>query len=105
IGPDPKGLPKMPACLRSEPWKRLSEAQNYSQWRHISVAPFDSDLELACIDSSGVYAFVWPCYRVLGGWCDAKTRCRISVEPTHWRRWTGCPSTNAFTSPLRIAPG
>jgi len=75
----------MPACLRAEPWKRLSETQNFPLWHHISVAPFDSDLELAVIDSSGVYAFGWPCGRILGGWC--KTRRRIGVKPTHWREW------------------
>ena len=68
--------------MRPEPWKRLVENQNFPLWHHISVAPFDSDLELAVIDGNGVYAFAWPCRRILGGWCDAKTRCRIGIKPT-----------------------
>ena len=83
----------MPTCMRPEPWKRLVETQNFPLWHHISVAPFDSDLELAVIDGSGVYAFAWPCRRILGGWCDAKTRWRIGIKPTHWREWTGSSST------------
>ena len=49
----------MPTCMRPEPWKRLVETQNFPLWHHISVAPFDSDLELAVIDGNGVYAFAW----------------------------------------------
>ena len=83
------------ACGLS-PGKDCRRLRTLPHWRHISVAPFDGELELALIDNSGIYAFVWPCCRILGGWCDAKTRCRIGVKPTHWREWTGSPSTNAF---------
>ena len=69
----------MPTCMRPEPWKRLVETQNFPLWHHISVAPFDSDLELAVIDGSGVYALAWPCRRILGGWC----RCEDQVAD--WR--------------------
>ena len=26
-------------------------------------------------------------HRILSGWCDAKTRCRMGIKPTHWRQW------------------
>jgi hypothetical protein len=83
----------MPTCMRPEPWKRLVETQNFPLWHRISVAPFDSDLELAVIDGNGVYAFAWPCRRILRGWCDAKTRGRIGIKPTHWREWARLSST------------
>jgi hypothetical protein len=82
----------MPACMRREPWKRLSGRQNFPMWHPISIAPFDRNLELAIIDSSGVNAFFLPCCRILWGWCDAKTRRRVDVKPTHWREWAGSPS-------------
>ena len=57
------------------------------EWKPISTAPFDSDLELAVIDRDEAHALVFPCRRVLGGWINAESRVRIDVQPTHWRHW------------------
>jgi hypothetical protein len=38
------------------------------EWKPISTAPFDRDLELAVIDTDGPHALVFPCRRTLGGW-------------------------------------
>jgi hypothetical protein len=56
-------------------------------WQPISTAPYDLDLELAVIDEDGSHALVFPCRRVLEGWVNAETNCRVSVRPTHWRPW------------------
>jgi hypothetical protein len=77
----------MPACMRITPWKRLSDRQSVPTWQPVSIAPVSSELELAIINSGGVYAFFLPCYRSVDGWRDAKTKRRIEVEPTHWREW------------------
>jgi len=82
----------MPACMRSTPWKKLPNHQSFPKWQPISIAPFDRDLELAIIDSNGINTFSLPCCRILGGWCDAKIKRRIEVEPTHWREWVIAPS-------------
>ena len=82
----------MPLCMRSTPWKRLVARQTFPIWQPICSAPFDRDLELAIIDSSGINAFFLPCCRILGGWRDAKTQRRIEIEPTHWREWVAAPS-------------
>jgi hypothetical protein len=57
------------------------------EWKPISTAPFDSELELAVIDVRGPHALVFPCRRILGGWMDAEAEERIDVRPTHWRAW------------------
>lgn len=57
-------------------------------WHEISTAPFNRDLELAVIDTSGARAFGFPCRRVLGGWVKADTKRRIDLRPTHWREWS-----------------
>jgi hypothetical protein len=56
-------------------------------WHPVSTAPFDHDLELAIIDSSGVHAIPVPCRRILGGWMVGN-KTRIDVCPTHWRDWS-----------------
>jgi hypothetical protein len=56
------------------------------QWRHISEAPFDRDLELAVIEGEP-HVLAFPTRRVLGGWISAETKQRIDVNPTHWREW------------------
>ena len=56
-------------------------------WKIISTAPFDRDLELAVIDSSGIHTLVFPCRHVLRGWIKAGTNTPVDVHPTHWRDW------------------
>ncbi len=57
------------------------------EWKPITSAPFDCDLELAVIEGSGVHPLVFACRRVVGGWINAATRERVPVHPTHWRDW------------------
>jgi hypothetical protein len=57
------------------------------EWKLISTAPFDRELELAVIDQEGPHALAFACRRAGGGWIDAKTRRIIEVDPTHWRDW------------------
>jgi hypothetical protein len=55
-------------------------------WKPISIAPFDRDLELAVIDREA-HALVFLCRRILSGWAKVETKQRIDVQPTHWREW------------------
>lgn len=57
------------------------------QWKPISTAPFDRDIEIAYIDGGGTHALVFPCRRILDGWIKAETKKRIEVQPSHWREW------------------
>ena len=57
------------------------------EWKPISTAPFDRDLELAVIGYDGVHALVFPCRRILAGWISTETKKMIEVRPTHWRDW------------------
>jgi hypothetical protein len=56
-------------------------------WEDISNAPIDCDLELAFIDTGGAHALIFPCRRIADGWVKAKTKERIDVRPSHWRKW------------------
>jgi hypothetical protein len=57
-------------------------------WRPISSAPFDQDLELSVIEEDEVHALLFPCRRTARGWVDASAkRAAVSVRPTHWRPW------------------
>ena len=56
-------------------------------WKPISIAPFDRDLELAVIDRDGPHALVFPCRRILGGWIKVESKEQIDVRPPHWREW------------------
>ena len=58
-----------------------------SVWENISTAPFNRDLEVAVIEGDSLHALVFACRRTLGGWIRAKTRERLTVNPTHWRPW------------------
>jgi len=57
------------------------------EWKPISTAPFNRDLELAVIDKDGIHALVFPSRRLADGWAKAQTNKRIDVSPTHWREW------------------
>jgi hypothetical protein len=56
-------------------------------WKPVSNAPFDRDLELAVIDREGEHALVFPCRRTEAGWIDAANKRLVGVDPSHWREW------------------
>ena len=58
------------------------------EWKPISTAPFDRDLELAVILGESL-ALAFAARRIPGGWIHAETKRRIDVNPTHWRQWQG----------------
>ena len=57
-------------------------------WEGIATAPYDCDLELAVIEGDRVHSLIFACRRTARGWLKASTRERVSVDPTHWRRWS-----------------
>jgi hypothetical protein len=59
------------------------------EWLPVSTAPSDADLEVCVIDYDGMlHALVFPCHKDETGWVDARTKKRIDIQPTHWRKWT-----------------
>ena len=70
-----------------QPWRVYAAVD----WKPISIAPFDRNLELAVIDRDGPHTLVFPCRRILSGWAKVETKERIDVLPTHWRAWVDKP--------------
>jgi hypothetical protein len=70
-----------------QPWRVHATVD----WKPISIAPFDRNLELAAIDRDGPHTLVFPCRRILSGWAKVETKERIDVLPTHWRAWVDKP--------------
>jgi hypothetical protein len=59
-----------------------------AEWKPISTAPLDCELELAVIEGhADVHALVFPCRRTFHGWINALTQHPVVVHPTHWRQW------------------
>jgi hypothetical protein len=56
-------------------------------WEPISVAPYNSDLELAVVERGHVHPLVFACRRTPDGWVKVSTHERLAVSPTHWRPW------------------
>ena len=56
-------------------------------WKPISTAPVERDLQLAVIDHDGPHALIFPCRRTPAGWVSVQTKRLIDVRPTHWREW------------------
>jgi hypothetical protein len=58
------------------------------QWKPIDTAPFNRDLELAVLDSTGKHIVAFPCRLTGNGWIDAETNKQVYyMLPTHWRDW------------------
>jgi hypothetical protein len=49
-------------------------------WKPISIAPFDRNVELAVIDRDGPHTLVFPCRRILCGWAKVETKRRIDAQ-------------------------
>jgi hypothetical protein len=57
-------------------------------WREINSAPFNEPIELAVLDGQEEHTLILPCRRVLGGWVNVITGRRVTIDPTHWPRWS-----------------
>jgi hypothetical protein len=57
------------------------------KWLPVSIAPPNIDLEVCVMDRSAVHALIFPVRRNKTDWVDAKTKKRIDIVPTHWRKW------------------
>jgi hypothetical protein len=58
------------------------------KWLPVSIAPPDADLEVCVMDRSGIHALMFPVRKSKMDWVDAKTKKRIDIVPTHWRKWS-----------------
>jgi hypothetical protein len=56
-------------------------------WRLISTAPYNRDVELRTADRSESFCLPFPCRHTNGGWINSDLGTRVNVEPTHWRVW------------------
>lgn len=65
----------------------LKDGATFVRWQPIDTAPFDRNLELAVITDGEPHALAFACRRILGGWCNANSKERLPLHPTHWRDW------------------
>jgi hypothetical protein len=65
------------ACAPSSPDK----------WQPVSIAPVEDDLEVGVMDNGNVHALVFPVRKSGTRWLDGRTKKRVDIQPTHWRKW------------------
>jgi len=56
-------------------------------WKPITTAPANIELELSIYDKGEYHTLVFPCRRDGLGWRDARANRHLVFEPTHWRPW------------------
>jgi hypothetical protein len=57
------------------------------EWRLISTAPYNRDMELRIIDRHEPFCLPFPCRHTNGGWINSDLGTRVRIDPTHWRVW------------------
>lgn len=58
------------------------------KWLPVSIAPLAIDLEVCVKDRDGFHALIFPVRKDKVAWIDARTKKRIDIVPTHWRKWS-----------------
>jgi hypothetical protein len=56
-------------------------------WRLISTAPYNRDVELRSADRRKPFRLPFPCRHTNDGWINSDLGTRVNVEPTYWRVW------------------
>ncbi len=75
-----------------------------SQWRLISTAPYNRELELRITDNGETVTLEFPCLRTNeGAWINVDLGTEIKVQPVEWRVWQGGKSPEAHYSKIRLA--
>jgi len=55
-------------------------------WRPISTAPFNQNLELRLREGRR-RSVPFPCRQTRNGWVNGDLDMRVAVDPVQWRRW------------------
>jgi hypothetical protein len=73
-----------PAARAGALRRMLKHFDGSMDWRLVSTAPFNCDVQL-CADKSHIVPF--PCRQTEDGWINADLGVRLDIEPTEWRAW------------------
>lgn len=75
-----------------------------SQWRRISTAPYNRELELRTSDNGETVTLDFPCLRTREeAWINVDLGTEIKVQPVEWRIWQGEKSPKPHHSKIRLA--
>jgi hypothetical protein len=75
-----------------------------SQWRRISSAPYNRELELRITDNGETATLEFPCLRTNEeAWINVDLGTEIKVQPVEWRVWQGEQSPEPHHSKIRLA--
>jgi hypothetical protein len=67
---------------------RLAKSYGFTpvtEWKSVSAAPLDRDLEVCVVDKQGEHLLGCTCRQTGWGWTKALTGSWIHIDPTHWR--------------------
>jgi len=56
-------------------------------WRLMSTAPYNRDVELRVTDRGEPFRLPFPCRHTNDGWINSDLGTRVSIDPTCWRVW------------------
>jgi hypothetical protein len=74
-----------------------------SQWRLISTAPSNQELELRIANDGEIVTLEFPCLRTHeGAWINVDLGTEIKVQPVEWRVWQGGKSPEPHRSKIRL---
>jgi hypothetical protein len=66
----------------------LAGNDNDKQWKPISTAPMEKNLEVRLEDAFGRYVLLFPCKLIPGeGWINGWLETTLAVHPVEWRYW------------------
>jgi len=86
-------------------FQRLRDHLRYSpQWRRMSTAPYNQELELRTSDNGESVALEFPCLRTNEElWINVDLGTEIKIQPIEWRIWQGGKSPKPHHSKIRLS--
>jgi hypothetical protein len=70
--------------------------RHLSNWRPISTAPHNQDLEIGVLDEKTLIELPFPCRRNNASeWINTDLGTRVYVQPVRWRIWQKAPDSGA----------
>jgi hypothetical protein len=73
---------------RSSAFAGIDLAGNDKEWKPISTAPMEENLEVRLEDPFGRYVLLFPCKLISGeGWINSWLETPLAANPVDWRYW------------------
>jgi hypothetical protein len=93
---------QFPAARAGALRRVLKHFDGSMDWRLVSTAPFNCDVQLCASGTDRSHIVPFPCRQTEHGWINADLNVRLDIAPTEWRAWPAGQGARSEARPTAL---